>query len=186
MNKIFEIFLQTPVQLRELSIFCSKFQRFPKSIGRLQHLKKISIHHERTDVAVDEMRSLPQEFCLLQSLERLSLGGSELSSLPSSFGDLRNLKYVNFSNCTKLRKLPLSFKKLTLLQYLSLNNCYKLTLESDILENMTRLLYLGINGSKQLEELPRHVTNQASLTELVCCIERLKELPVNIGQLRKL
>ncbi|GLJ45655.1 hypothetical protein SUGI_0961000 [Cryptomeria japonica] len=40
---------------------------------------------------------------------------------------------------------------------------------------------------RQLEELPRHITNQASLTELyVSNIENLREVPWNIGQLSKL
>ncbi|XP_059077804.1 disease resistance protein RUN1 isoform X1 [Cryptomeria japonica] len=180
LEKLWETDSNAPVQLRELFIRdCPNFQVLPKSIGCLEHLKKIIISRNK-------IRKLPEEFCLLQSLEHLELDGSELSSLPSSFGDLKNLRHLAFFNCQKLRRLPVSFKELTLLQHLFLQCCYELTLESDILENMTRLVYFIIDGSNQLEELPRHITNQPSLTELCCYSKKLKEIPVNIGQLSKL
>ncbi|XP_057825177.1 disease resistance protein RUN1 isoform X1 [Cryptomeria japonica] len=168
-----------PVQLRELVIFnCSEFQGFPKSIGCLKHLKKIAV------INGSKMTNLPKEFCLLQSLEHLELWDQELSSLPSGFGDLKNLRHLELRNCGKLKRLPISFKELTLLQHISLGGCDNLNLELDILENMTKLEYLDIESCNRLsEELPRHITNQASLTELSC---RLREVPVNIDQLTKL
>ncbi|XP_059064097.1 disease resistance-like protein DSC1 [Cryptomeria japonica] len=170
-----------PMQLRELTIQgCSEFQRFPKSIGCLRHLKKIVVSYG------SKLKNLPEEFCLLQSLEQLELNGPELSSLPKSFGDLRNLRHLDLHNCSKLKRLPISFKELTLLQHISLDGCFNLALESNILENMTKLECLKIQGCDQLEELPRHITNQASLTELSCSIKSLREVPVNIGQLSKL
>ncbi|GLJ33203.1 hypothetical protein SUGI_0668650 [Cryptomeria japonica] len=121
------------MQLRELVISgCSDFQGFPRSIGCLMHLKKIVVRNGSMT------RSLPREFCL-QSLKHLELNGLELSSLPSSFRDLRNLTHFDLSDCRKLRRLSISFKELTLLQYLSLDGCSNLTLESDILENMIKL-----------------------------------------------
>ncbi|GLJ45652.1 hypothetical protein SUGI_0960930 [Cryptomeria japonica] len=183
LEDLWETDKNAPVQLRELLISqCSKFQRFPKSIGCLRHLKKIAVRGR------SKVRSLPDEFCLLQSLEHLELNsGQQLSSLPDSFGDLRNLRHLVLSYCMELRKLPVSFKELTLLQHLNLEGCSNLILESDVLENMTKLEYLKLSTCKQLEELPRHITNQASLTELhVSNIEKLRELPWNISQLSKL
>ncbi|XP_059073305.1 disease resistance protein RUN1-like [Cryptomeria japonica] len=64
--------------------------------------------------------------------------------------------------------------------------CEEFTLQSDILENMSKLEYLNLNECTQLEELPRHTTNQASLSELYLNETRLREPPINIGQLNKL
>ncbi|KAH9288589.1 hypothetical protein KI387_032706, partial [Taxus chinensis] len=178
--------LQAPVQLRELVIFkCKKFKRFPKSLGSLKHLKKIVVS------GGSDVRSLPEEFCLLQSLEHLQLRCGKLSSLPGHFGDLRNLRHLDLSGCSELSTLPISFNKLTLLHYLNFSWCNKLTfnLESgnlDILENMAKLEYLNLSGCWKLKELPRHITNQASLRELNVRDTRLRGIPINIGQLSKL
>ncbi|XP_059067801.1 disease resistance protein RPV1-like [Cryptomeria japonica] len=189
---LIENLLQAPVQLRELLISeCSHFQRFPESIGCLRQLKKIAM---RGRSEFWGLRSLPDEFCLLQSLEHLELNHcGELSLLPNNFGNLRSLRHLDLSNCKKLRMLPVSFKELTLLQQLNLEACSNLILESDILENMTGLEYLKLSGCERLEELPRHVTNLASLTELYLFkqqrwlqCKKLREVPWNIGQLSKL
>ncbi|XP_059077734.1 uncharacterized protein LOC131074470 isoform X4 [Cryptomeria japonica] len=55
---------EAPVQLRQLLISeCHKFQGFPNTMGHLIHLKKIVI------IGGHNVRSLPDEFCLLLSLE---------------------------------------------------------------------------------------------------------------------
>ncbi|GLJ14735.1 hypothetical protein SUGI_0238820 [Cryptomeria japonica] len=173
--------VEAPMQLRVLIISsCSKLKRFPKSIGYLKNLKKISI-------SSCNVKRLPEEFCHLQSLEYLQLQYCErLSSLPTSFGHLTNLRHLDLRGCLVLRMLPDSCKHLTLLQHLDLQECEEFTLQSDILENMSKLEYLNLNECTQLEELPRHTTNQASLSELYLNETRLREPPINIGQLNKL
>lgn len=81
---------QAPVQLREFIISeCYSLRRFPNSKGCLNELKKILIIGSKIE-------SLPEEFCRLQLLEHLELRScGMLSSLPSSFGDLANLRYVD-------------------------------------------------------------------------------------------
>ncbi|GLJ16628.1 hypothetical protein SUGI_0285410 [Cryptomeria japonica] len=173
---------EAPMQLRELRVSgCYKFQRFPKSIGRLNHLEKIVIIKGYNDT------TLPDEFCLLPSLEHLVLYQCEmLSSLPSNFGNLRNLRHLNLSCCAKLRRLPDSFKSLMLLEYLNLEQCSQLTFTLDdlnILENMTNLGFLSVSKCKQLKELPFHITNQVFLRELYLEGTSLRKLPVNICEL---
>ncbi|GLJ35940.1 hypothetical protein SUGI_0721170 [Cryptomeria japonica] len=168
---------EAPVQLRVLTVYnCRNLARIPKSIGYLEHLKKISLYYCNVE-------SLPEEFCCLQSLLQQC---EMLSSLPSCFGQLTNLHHLDLSSSYQLKMLPDSFKQLTLLQHLNLERCYTLTLQSDILENMTRLEYLNLNECEQLEELPHHITNQAPLSELYLKETRLKKLPSNIGKLSKL
>ncbi|XP_059075566.1 disease resistance protein RPV1 isoform X1 [Cryptomeria japonica] len=174
-----------PVHLRELVISkCYEFQAFPNSIGRLNHLKKIVI------IKGYKVSSLPEEFCLLQSLEHLVLYRCKiLSSLPSNFGNLRNLRHLSLYDCGKLRKLPVSFKNLTLLDHLNLGGCSQLiftTEDLNILENMTKLEFFRVSECEQLEDLPHHITNQASLRELYLNGTIVRKLPVNIGQFSRL
>ncbi|GLJ34183.1 hypothetical protein SUGI_0687060 [Cryptomeria japonica] len=154
-------YLQPPLLLRELRITDTRnFQRFPTSIGRLKHLKKIILQSGL------RLINLPDEICSLQSLEHLELPWCLwLCSLPAAFGDLTNLLYLDMS-CSGLRELPVSFKHLINLEYLNLSICKILNLRSDTLENITKLKYLSLNHCHQLQQLPHQVTNQASLKEL--------------------
>ncbi|GLJ28475.1 hypothetical protein SUGI_0560180 [Cryptomeria japonica] len=109
--------------------------------------------------------------------------------LPSNFGDLRNLRHLSLWGCRELRRLPISFKNLMILEHLNLQQCLKLTFTSEdlnCLENITKLNYLNLIWCEQLEELPRHITNQASLRELYFNYTKLRELPDSIGQLSRL
>ncbi|GLJ34594.1 hypothetical protein SUGI_0695780 [Cryptomeria japonica] len=183
LEELWEIDTDAPVQLRGLVIDeCSNFQRFPNSIGRLIHLKKIVVKFAK------RLKSLPEEFCLLQSLEHLELTAcSELSSLPCNFGNLKRLRYLSLNVNREFGLLPDSCKNLILLQHLDLCYCDKLTLQSGILENITKLEYVKLSECKQLEVLPSHITKQESLRELYLggC-SSLREVPMDIGQLRKL
>ncbi|XP_057847003.1 disease resistance protein RPP5-like [Cryptomeria japonica] len=52
---------------------------------------------------------------------------------------------------------------------------------------MTKLEYLNLSDCKQLEEMPRHITNQVSLRKLhLYGTHMLREIPMNISQLSKL
>ncbi|GLJ33817.1 hypothetical protein SUGI_0679920 [Cryptomeria japonica] len=182
LEELWENDSNAPEQLRRLVISnCHKFQILPNSIGRLNHLKKLVVSGGNL------LSSLPEEFCLLQSLEHLKLMCYNLSSLPRNFGDLRKLRHLELHGCMQFRTLPVSFKELILLQHLCLSLCFNLTLESNILENMIKLEHVSLNGCTQLEELPPHITNQASLKNLhLYGWKRLKQLPMNIGRLSKL
>ncbi|KAH9291515.1 hypothetical protein KI387_043293 [Taxus chinensis] len=123
-----------PLQLRELVIQWSWFRRLPKSLGRLNHLKKLCL--------IDSsLEYLPEEFCLLQSLEHLHLERCKcLESLPTHFGDLMNLRHLNLSDCKKLRMLCASFKQLKHPRISQFTlSCEKLALASEDLENITKL-----------------------------------------------
>ncbi|GLJ33583.1 hypothetical protein SUGI_0675240 [Cryptomeria japonica] len=166
-----------PVQLRELVIFnCHNFQRFPNFIGCLKELRKIVVGGGSNSI-----KSLPEEFCYLQSLQHLELMFSNrLESLPSNFGNLTNLRHLNLYGCGKLRMLPISFKKLMLLQNLNLEGCGKLIIKPEDFQNIKMLEFLSLSGCEQLKELPRHITNQASLREIYLNgLRQLRELPIN-------
>ncbi|XP_059072539.1 disease resistance protein RUN1 isoform X2 [Cryptomeria japonica] len=171
-----------PLQLRELCIDeASVLQRIPNSIGRLQGLKCINIS------VCEALEDLPEEFCNLQSLEWLKLSDcSRLSSLPSHLGDLINLRHLHLMKCKKLQTLPDSFKQLRHLQHLNLQGCRQLTLRSDMLESIGNLEYLNFGGCRKLEQLPNKITHQVRLRELKATYTSIREVPSDIGELRKL
>ncbi|XP_059072545.1 disease resistance protein RPV1 isoform X2 [Cryptomeria japonica] len=168
--------------LRELCIDeTRKLQRIPNSIGRLQGLKCINISY------CESLEDLPEEFCNLQSLEWLKLSYcSRLSSLPSRLGDLINLRYLDLEELKKLQTLPDSFKQLRHLQHLNLKGCRKLTLRSDMLESIVNLEYLNFEECEKMEQLPNQITHQVCLRELKAMHTSIREVPSDIGELRKL
>ncbi|XP_059065771.1 disease resistance protein RPV1 [Cryptomeria japonica] len=177
-----------PLELRELKLEGAySFLKFPGSIGCLKHLKKISVAVPNSYIHND---SLPEGFCLLESLEHLQLNRfDKLTSLPREFGLLTNLRHLDLSHCEKLRMLPDSFKQLINLQYINLRGCKELTLTSEnnyILENMTKLEILNFSGCEKVQNLPRDITKQLSLRYLYAQDTGLRELPSNIGELSKL
>ncbi|GLJ33498.1 hypothetical protein SUGI_0673830 [Cryptomeria japonica] len=186
-----------PFELRELNLENTQnLLRFPRKINCLKHLKKISLkcsarlHRSPFGSKYTPMDSLPEEFCLLESLEHLQLDGCvRLTSLPSNFGNLTNLRHLDLSSCWTLRTLPDSLKQLINLQYVNFSGCKKLTLTSErnyILENMTKLETLNLFACENLQKLPLHVTNQLSLRYLNVKGTKLRELPSKFGELSKL
>ncbi|GLJ16798.1 hypothetical protein SUGI_0289370 [Cryptomeria japonica] len=109
-----------PVQLRVLNIIhAGNFLRFPRSIGFLQHLKEISFDSEGAPI-----EGLPEEFCRLQSLERLKLiGCDKMKSLPSKFGDLTNLRILELRECSGLIFPSETLALLTSLYFLYIDRC---------------------------------------------------------------
>ncbi|GLJ27317.1 hypothetical protein SUGI_0536120 [Cryptomeria japonica] len=180
-----------PLQLRELVIYgCRECQGFPKTIGYLKHLKKIVLDSKAFRMM--NVVSLPEEFCLLQSLEHLELNQCvELSSLPNRIGNLKNLRHLALGGCNKLGRLPDSFKHLTLLQHLDLRGCGNLTFMSDIMEKMSKLRSVGRVASshhksgvletsllKRYEEVNRG-SNEDQSTEQVARIWHWEALEVS-------
>lgn len=144
------MWLQPPVQLRELKIIQARsFLRFPRSIGFLKDLRKISF-----DSNGAPMEGLPGEFCLLQSLEHLNLSGChKLKSLPDKFGDLRNLRHLQMRGCSGIEGLPEEFCRLESLEHLELSGCRKLkSLPCNFgdLRNLQHLFLTECNGLMKL------------------------------------
>ncbi|GLJ29372.1 hypothetical protein SUGI_0579210 [Cryptomeria japonica] len=162
-NHIWELWVadcDAPLQLRVSIIsYCHQFDGLPKSIGSLKQLRKIVLQ------SAPCLESLPQELCLLHGL----------LSLPYSMGNLRNLRHLSLWRCEKLGRLPDSCKELTLLQHLNLRVYFNVTFMLDIMENMSKLEFLDFAGCKKLKELPRHITNQASLRDLDINTDGLRE-----------
>ena len=124
---------------------------FPSSIGNLTNLAKMSI----------DLENIPDEIGCLTNLETLHLG-SCVRSLPSSIGDLKNLKKICYTRglygC--LRSLP------------------------DEIGDLTSLEVLDLTGTK-INSLPRTIGNLSNLKELKLP-KVLSSLPDEIGNLTNL
>nr|XP_048309463.1 leucine-rich repeat-containing protein 40 isoform X2 [Myodes glareolus] len=74
-------------QLKELHLGENQIEML--GAEHLQHLQAILV----LDLRGNKLRSIPEEMCLLQSLERLDLSNNDISSLPCSLGNL-HLKFL--------------------------------------------------------------------------------------------
>ncbi|KAI5396648.1 hypothetical protein KIW84_062745 [Lathyrus oleraceus] len=77
-------------------------------------------------IAIEE---LPDNINLLLKLNKLSLRGSNIETLPGSIQYLSLLRALDVSNCRRLRSLP---KLLFLLQDLNVSNCISLVIVSNL------------------------------------------------------
>ncbi|GLJ11597.1 hypothetical protein SUGI_0172340 [Cryptomeria japonica] len=173
-----------PVQLIVLKIIhTGSFLRFPRSIRFLKDLKKISLHSDGAPI-----EGLPEEFCLLQSLECLELGGCrKLKSLPSKFGNLTNLRRLVLEGCSGIEVLPDGFCRLQSLEFLNINVCHKLKALPSKFGNLTNLRELRMHYCKEIEVLPAEFGRLQSLNllDLNGC-HKLRSLPCKLSDLSNL
>ncbi|XVF82298.1 hypothetical protein PTKIN_Ptkin16aG0035000 [Pterospermum kingtungense] len=98
----------------------------------------------------------------LTFLRVLSLGGYNITKLPDSIGDLKHLRYLDFSH-TLIKCLPESISSLYNLETLLLRGCTKLEKLPLEMENLINLCYLDITDANRLEDMP---SNFATLSDL--------------------
>ncbi|CAL5380203.1 unnamed protein product [Camellia sinensis] len=96
------------------------------------------------------------------SLNRYHIG-DEL--IPKSIGDLKHLRYLNFSY-TRIRTVPESLGTLYNLQTLMLRGCPKLSKLPANMGNLINLRHLDMIDSNSLEEMPRGIDKLTSLQTL--------------------
>jgi len=96
----------------------------------------------------------------LSNLEHLLINLGEISEIPRSFGNLRNLKFFKMGS-NRLESVPMELGNMTLLKY----------------------LYLGDN---QIKDLPESIGNLTNLTKLYLSDNQIQRLPQSIGGLTNL
>ncbi|GLJ10177.1 hypothetical protein SUGI_0123460 [Cryptomeria japonica] len=159
LEELWQNIADPPLELRELILSgCSKLQRLPSSIGRLQRLKRLDIDFHGS--------SLSEEFCGLRSLEYLRLYSPLLSSLPAGFGNLISLRNINLWCCKQLSMLPDSFSQLIRLKNLDLSSCEMLSSLPDDFGNLKSLRNISFYNCKQLSMLPDSFSQLRHLTDL--------------------
>ena len=96
------------------------------------------------------------------SLNRYHIG-DEL--IPKSIGDLKHLRYLNFSY-TRIRTVPESLGTLYNLQTLMLRGCPEIRKLPADMGNLINLRHLDMIDSNSLEEMPRGIDKLTSLQTL--------------------
>ena len=121
----------------------------PERFGQLENLRELDM------AACKSLLSLPDSFCNLSSLIKLSLGDyrggcEKLASLPERFGQLESLQELNMAGCKRLLSLPDSVCDLSNLKTLVLGQGG----------------FGGAGGCEKLESLPERFGDLTSLKEL--------------------
>ena len=117
------------------------------------------------------------------NIKRLDMSDYDLTKLPESIGNLKNLIYIDLSN-NKLKSLPSQIGNLRKLEYLDLSSNYLTKLPSSI-GNLTKLRELDLVYN-QLTSLPESIGNLTQLKELDLSKNDLTKLPDSIGNLGNL
>ena len=155
----------------------------PASIGKLQHLRSLSLRRnnlqglphsmsllkglERLDLRWNQLTKLPASFCQLRSLRHLFLSNNRVQALPSRFGSLETLLVLDLSS-NPLSHLPDSFARLINLEALSLNST-KLAEVPAVLYFLPALCSLSFVGNQQCRRfapLPGHYAVDTGLYTL--------------------
>jgi len=137
-------------QLRFLDLSDSTHKTLPLSIGKLKHLKYLSLENNRN------IKRLPDCVCNLLMLEMLILSG-----------------------CTELETLPKGLRKLISLQHLEITTKQHVLPEDEI-ANLSSLQTLRIEFSNNLESLFGGIKLLALKVLCVSNCKNLKSLPLDI------
>ncbi|GMH05582.1 hypothetical protein Nepgr_007422 [Nepenthes gracilis] len=151
--------------LRVLNLMGSEFVELPRSIGKLKHLRYLSLFSNCN------IKSLPDSLCKLVNLQTLDLRHCEqLKELPREIGRLINLRRLFLTS--QMVILPEeSLKSLTSLQVLKLIDCENLLSLSSGIGYLTALRELHIVRCPRLASLPSSLRSLAALRvlEVVDC-----------------
>lgn len=149
--------LQSLVHLKKLNLYGDGFYTFPNVIGNKYR------NLEVLDFGGNAISSLPENIGNLQKLDTLifeiNQDSQKLTSLPSSFGNLKNLRYLRLSSMG-VRHLPETFSDLTNLTYLNMsgNRIEKLPDNFGNLKNLEVYVGGGIDS-----DLPRSFSQLENL-----------------------
>ncbi|KAA8547765.1 hypothetical protein F0562_004194 [Nyssa sinensis] len=152
----FSPYISKQKYLRVLDLRGASFKKFPISVGKLKHLRYL-------DLSYSFIKSLPESTSCLQNLQTLKLKFCrELRMLPKGMRYMRNLRYMDISECCSLETLPESTSCLQNLQTLKLFCCRQLRTLPKGMRHMRNLQFLDIKGCDSLICMP------AGMGQLTC------------------
>nr|XP_017233191.1 PREDICTED: TMV resistance protein N-like [Daucus carota subsp. sativus] len=132
------------------------------------------------------MKAFPLEFGKLESLKKLNAMELNISILPNSLGNLRQLVYLNIHSNYDVETLPDSICNLRALEVLKVGQCFclkELPEGLGYLESLTRL----DAQSLEISEIPSSIGSLSNLVVLILsCNTNLKTLPDTLCTLRSL
>ncbi|KAL6046145.1 PPM-type phosphatase domain-containing protein [Balamuthia mandrillaris] len=191
-----------PIQVFELSnlttlnLSVNKLKFLPQSLFEMRSLTNL-------DLSSNELELLPAQISKLTALETLNVRHNCIATLPASLGEIESLQKLNleynhlktlpsFARLTQLKELKLKYNALSKLPSplggvsgsLDLqNNELVVSPPWEGLDNAKELL-LENNWIETLNE--EHMNCLSSVTKLMICNNRLKELPDGIRQMTAL
>ncbi|XP_030445958.2 putative disease resistance protein RGA1 [Syzygium oleosum] len=159
-----EFFLETCISrfkhLRVLWLEDCGFDLLPSSIGRLKHLRYLSLGRNY------DIKKLPKSVCKLHNLQFLVLGAcTELEELPANIRNMISLRSLDVT--TKQRRFPEGgIGCLTSLRWLFIEGCKNLEALFDDIHLLTSLRKLFIVDCPKLASLPQGIKNLKALKDL--------------------
>ena len=179
--------------IKTLNLDKNRLVCLPETIGNLQNLEELSL-------VGNDLIGLPDEIGNLTNLKSLDLGCSfvysvrsryqfdnppncnELSTLPSTIGQLDNLEVLNITG-NPMTSLPEEIGDLDNLRELLAGDSYKVSLDTWLcLTDCESYHYVGV----ELTSLPESIGNLSNLEILDMPYGKLRTLPGTIGNLSEL
>ncbi|KAK9290179.1 hypothetical protein L1049_008345 [Liquidambar formosana] len=147
--------------LRALDLQDSEFEELPSFVGKLKHLRYLSLSENC------RLKALPNSICKLLNLQCLDLWNcDQLEDLPRDIGKLVSLRYLRLTS--QLICMPdKGLQGLTSLRSLLLSKCNRLTSLSEGIRRLTSLRSLHIQDCPSLPSLPSGMRHLTALEKLV-------------------
>ncbi|XP_052736506.1 protein SUPPRESSOR OF npr1-1, CONSTITUTIVE 1-like [Vigna angularis] len=168
------------VGLQQLSLRgCKNLEIIPSSIGSLIRLCKLDITY------CESLQTFPSTIFKLK-LRILDLCGClRLRTFPEITEQTQTFSHINLKE-TAIKELPSSFGNLVNLRSLQLNKCTDLESLPNSIVNLKHLCKLDCSGCAKLTEIPTHIGSLSSLMELSLSESGIVNLPESIAHLSSL
>ena len=161
-------------QLTTLDIsWCKHLKTLPDSFGWLSSLQSLNLKSL-------DLEALPDSFGLLSSLQNLTLTHCLFEGLPNSFGQLSSLCDLKLISCPNLRALPNSFGSLLSLCDLDVSYCPCLVHLPGSLGRLSSLCRLTIMRAESPFPLSAWFEQLSSLQEVALIDMRMTALPTSL------
>ena len=154
-NSFPEVITSYYKDLTYLNLAGNYINQLPSDIGNLSKLETLILNNQQGS---NQITSLPESFCDLVNLKFLELSSNNISELPVNFGNLTKLESLYLWN-SLLNSLPTSFGNLISLKYFY--GAVKTNLPESF-SQLINLVELGIGGGHDGTKLPDNIGNLKS------------------------
>jgi len=164
--------------LIELKLTYNDIKSVPNCLDNLSSLKKLILQS-------NYLTSLPSEIFDIKTLEYIDLSYNDNmeGEIPSSIGNLKNLKYCKIDNCS-ITKIPKEIGNCESLEELDLSDNAIKELPSEI-GNLKKLEILNL-GFNSIKKIPKEIGNLQNLKILSLHHNYFSEIPSELGNLKNL